>query len=594
MAEERVQRRLAAILAADVVGYSRLMGADEEGTLARMKKLRADVIDPKIAEYRGRIFKTTGDGILAEFPSAVDAVRHAVDVQRTMAGLNADVPEDSRIEFRIGISLGDVMVEGDDLFGNGVNVAARMEGLAEPGSICVSGNVQEHIGNSLDVGLEDLGEQTVKNITEPVRTYRVRIDGSDSTSDSANPADNQLLPLPDKPSIAVLPFENMSGDPEQEYFADGIAEDIITGLSRFSWFFVIARNSSFSYKGTSPDIRRVAEELGVQYVLEGSVRKAANRVRITAQLIEAVTGRHVWAERYDRELTDIFDVQDEISTAITGTIAPEFLSAERKRAERKLPENMDAWDYALRGDTYCRFGSGEEDLDEAIRLFQEAIRIDNKCGMALSGIAHANCVKILSGWAEDIEETRKLAFDAAKRATTIDEHDAWAHANLGWVYHVMRQPTDAEWSLRRALELNPNLAFAEGTLGLCLAHLGKYEEAIIHADRAVRLSPHDPSAATWMIARVIAPLVTEQYEEWRQWAERITEVNPNFPGGWRHLTAAYAYLNRLDEAHNALARLLQLLPGDSLQREKSYIPSIRPEMADRLLEGLRRAGMPEK
>ena len=366
MTEERVQRRLAAILAADIVGFSRLMEADEEGTLARLKTLRADVIDPKVAEYGGRVFKSTGDGVLAEFSSAVDAVRHAIDVQRAMAELNADTPDDSRIAFRIGISLGDVVIDGEDLLGNGVNMAARMEGLADAGGICVSGNVQEHIGNSLDVMFEDMGEQSVKNIARPVRCYRVRrpVDQAARIRQSESA---------DKPSIAVLPFNNISGDPEQEYFADGISEDIITALSRIREFSVIARNSTFTYKGRSVDVQTIAKELAARYVLEGSVRKAGSRVRVTAQLIEGTTGNHLWAERYDRDLVDIFAVQDEITHTVVGTIGPELGRAEQQRANSKPPDNLGAWDCYQRGKWHLHRRTNEqmkEDLAKARSLFE--------------------------------------------------------------------------------------------------------------------------------------------------------------------------------------------------------------------------------
>ena len=347
MAEERVQRRLAAILAADVVGYSRLMGKDEAGTRARFNSHLHELIEPTIASLSGRIVKTTGDGLLVEFGSVVDAVECAVEIQKGMVERNADETDDRRFAFRIGINLGDVIIEEDDIHGDGVNIAARLEGLADPDGICISGTVFDQVGKKLEHTYDDLGEQFVKNIIEPVRTYRIRIDGGVATLTSAKQDDSQPLPLPDKPSIAVLPFENMSGDPEQEYFADGISEDIITALSKFNWFFVIARNSSFTYKGRTVDVKQVANELGVQYVLEGSVRRAGNRVRISAQLIDALSGRHLWAERYDRELTDIFAVQDEITEAITGAVAPSFVSAEARRIERRHPESLDAWERAV-------------------------------------------------------------------------------------------------------------------------------------------------------------------------------------------------------------------------------------------------------
>lgn len=372
MTEERIERRLAAILAADVVGYSGLMEQDETGTLTRLKSLRSEVFDPGTKRYDGRIFKNTGDGALAEFASAVDAVQCAVDIQRELARRNAELPEARRISLRIGISLGDVIVEGDDLFGNGVNIAARMEGLAEPGAICVSGNVHEHMGSALDISFEDLGEQTVKNIMRPVRSYRVNLDA---------PAVGRIIKQPDTPrglsdkaSIAILPFDNISNDPEQEYFCDGVVEDIITEISKFRWLSVIARNSTFTYKGKSVDIKAVGQELGARYVVEGSVRKAGNRIRLTAQLIDSTDGSHVWAEKYDRELADIFDLQDEITQTLVATIEPELASAERNRARNKPTENLDAWELVQKASwnqkqyTPESYALADHLLDEAMTL----------------------------------------------------------------------------------------------------------------------------------------------------------------------------------------------------------------------------------
>ncbi len=347
----RVQRRLAAILAADVAGYSRLMGADEEGTLACLKAIRRELSDPKVKEHRGRIVKTTGDGLLIEFASVVDAVRCAVEVQRAMAERNTDVPPDRRIELRMGINLGDIIKDGRDIYGDGVNVAARLEGLAEPGGICVSRVVRDQVRDRLAFAFEDMGEQQVKNIARPVRVHRIKLfeeEGSPAVRPS-HQATATPLAVPDKPSVAVLPFTNMSGDPEQEYLADGIAEDVITALSRYPSLFVIARNSCFTYKGRAVDVKQVGRDLGVRYVLEGSVRKAGNRIRVTAQLVEAQTGNHVWAERYDRDLVDIFAVQDEITEAATIAVAPAVADAERQRAMRKAPESLDVWAAYQRG-----------------------------------------------------------------------------------------------------------------------------------------------------------------------------------------------------------------------------------------------------
>ena len=375
MAEQRVERRLAAILAADVVGYSRLIGADEQGTLDQLRLLRAELIDPKIAEHRGRIVKTTGDGLLVEFGSVVDGLRCATEWQHDMVARNAGAGEGC-IEFRIGINVGDVVVEHGDIFGDGVNVAARLETLAEPGGICVSARVQEDAAGRLDLGFEDIGEQSLRNIARPVRVFRVR--GSRAVPAASThkiaPVENALA-LPDKPSIAVLPFQNMSRDPEQEFFADGIAEDIITALSRYPSLFVIARNSSFSFKGRAADLKAIGDELGVRYVLEGSLRKSGNRVRLTAQLIEAQSGKHVWAERYDRDLADIFAVQDEITLATTVAIAPAIAEAEQQRAMRKPPASLDAWGFCQRGMWHLGKAS-PADNGLAEQFFRQAIDLD--------------------------------------------------------------------------------------------------------------------------------------------------------------------------------------------------------------------------
>ena len=388
--QDRVERRLAAILAADVAGYSRLTGLDEEGTHARLQDHLRSLVDPKIAEHRGRVVKNTGDGLLAEFSSVVDAVRCALDVQRGMAQRNKDVPQERRIEFRIGINVGDVMIDRGDVFGDSVNVAARLEGLAEPGGICVSRRVLEDIQRKLDIAFEDAGEQQLKNIEGSVRVYRLRLGGAAATTRPA-------LPLPDKPSIAVLPFQNMSGDPEQEYFADGIVEDLIMALSRFRWLFVIARNSSFTYKGRAVDVKRVGRELGVRYVLEGSVRKAENLVRIAGQLIDASTGAHLWADRFDGELKDIFDLQDQVTARVVTVIAPKLVGAEIERAQRKPTDRLDAYDYYLRGEASSRPWTREAN-SEALRLYCKAIELDPDFASAYGRAAFCYVQRKARGW----------------------------------------------------------------------------------------------------------------------------------------------------------------------------------------------------
>ena len=426
MSSGRVERRLAAILAVDVAGYSRLMGEDEEGTLAALRAVRRELGDPKVAEHRGRIVKTTGDGLLVEFASVVDAVRCAVEMQREMIARNTAIPAERRIEFRMGINVGDIIIEDGDIFGDGVNIAARLEALAEPGGICLSAAAHEQVRDRLDLTFDDLGEQQVKNITRPVRTYAVDLG---VPFRAALPA-AAPLPLPDKPSIAVLPFQNMSGDPEQEYFADGIVEDIITALSRIRWLFVIARNSTFTYKGQHVDVKRVGREMGVRYVLEGSVRRGGNRVRITAQLIDAGSGAHVWADRYDRDLNDIFAVQDEITASVAAAIEPALAEAEQQRVLRKPPERLDAWEACQRGFWHFhRYAAEENRL--ALDFFRQAIGLDPNFAPARYGYALALQWDILHFSSRPFLEVQGAAREEAMRAVSLDDKDAMPHAVLG-------------------------------------------------------------------------------------------------------------------------------------------------------------------
>src|SRR5437870_6311412 len=409
-----VERRLAAIFAADVAGYSRLMGEDEEGTHERLKAHLRDLVDPKIKEHRGRIVKNTGDGMLAEFSSVVEAVRCAAEVQRGMAERNAETPEDKRITFRVGINLGDVIAEPNDIYGDGVNVAARLEGLAEPGGICVSRVVRDQVRDKLDFAFEDMGEQQVKNIARPVRVYRIPL--ADMARTKAP------LPLPDKPSIAVLPFTNMSGDPEQEYFADGMVEEIITALSRIHWLFVIARNSSFTYKGQAVDVKQVGRELGVRYVLEGSVRKAGGRVRITAQLIDALGGAHLWADRFDGSLEDVFDLQDKVASSVAGVIEPALQAAEMRRSAARPTTDLTAYDLYLRA-LASFFPITKERIFAALGLLEQAIATDRDYGPALSWAALCHVRLVREGWAEEPETSRRKASDLARQALQVAEND---------------------------------------------------------------------------------------------------------------------------------------------------------------------------
>jgi len=591
MAEKRVQRRLAAILAADVVGYSRLIETDEEGTRERLRNLQVEVIGPQIAADGGRIVKTMGDGILAEFPSAVDAVRNALQVFGAMRECNADVPEKDRIEFRVGITVGDVIVEGEDIHGDGVNVAARLQALCEPGEIYVSVTVYDQAAGKLAASFEDLGVKTLKNIRRPVRTYRVRMDGRGAAGAGAD-HEQPTLELPDKPSIAVLPFENLSADKGQEYFADGIAEDIITGLSRNRGVFVIARNSSFTYKGAAVDVKRVAREMGVRYVLEGSVRKAGSRVRITAQLVDAASGKHVWAERYDRELEDIFAVQDEITQNIVAALGPELASAEIRRARRKDPSSLDAWECTM-GATWHFARPTREDMEEARRLALRAIELDPGAAPAFGILAVTHVRDTVNGWSESAQQSISQAYEAARQAVTLDDRDANAHRALGMAYLLLRRFEDAISSLETAIDLDPNNAAAHGSLAGVLALAGRRDEAVERIATTMRLSPRDPFKHLWLLWRATAEFVEERYDEAAECVRKSLRINPDFPSGLRLLASIYGRVGRTEEARAALDQVLHLVPGQTIETVRSRLPFKRPEDMERYLDGLRKAGLPE-
>jgi len=580
-------RRLAAILTADVAGYSRLIGADESGTLERLRALRRELLDPKIAEHRGRLVKTTGDGLLVEFASVVDALRCAVEVQREMTGRNAGVLHDSRIEFRIGINMGDIVVEDGDIFGDGVNVAARLEALAEPGSICVSARVQEDAAGKLDLVFEDLGEQQLKNIARSVRAYRVVTE--------ARPAMPQITagpPLPDKPSIAVLPFTNMSADPEQEFLADGIAEDVITALSRYPSLFVIARNSSFTYKGRAVDVKQIGRELGVRYVLEGSLRKSGNRIRVTAQCVEAETGKHVWAERYDRELADIFAVQDEITEAATIAIAPAIADAERQRAMRRPPANLDAWAAYQRGLWHL----GQANKDDNVlsqQFFRQAIDLDPNFAGGYSGLSTAYILAVTQFQTRPIAELQELAAPLARRAVALDNTDADARACLAVVLLTRGDFGAVQIEADRALAASPNLAHAHGVRGVGLMLAGEREEGIRSLLNCTRLDPLDPLVSLRLSQIALGHYFSRDYEAAVEVAKRIIQSYPDFPTSYRTLAAALAQVGRLDEAKDTLAKALALAPLSFDMYVRGRPPWIRGEDHAHMLEGLRKAGWKE-
>ncbi len=584
-----MERRLAAILAADVVGYTRLMGADETGTLRRLTELRQQVLEPLIAEHRGRVVKLMGDGLLVEFASVVDALTCAVAWQNGVTAREADTDEERRLQFRIGINIGDIIVEGDDIHGDGVNIAARLEGQAEPGGICLSGDAYRQAKGKVEIDFEDLGERDLKNVAEPFRVYRIA--GVSSGTGAASPA-REPLPLPDKPSIAVLPFDNMSGDPDQEYFADGIAEDIITALSKFRWFFVIARNSSFTYKGKSVDVKQVAEELGVRYVLEGSVRKAGSRVRISAQLIDAATGNHVWAERYDRELADIFDLQDEMTAIIVGAIEPELGSAERDRAKRKPPENLDAWDRYQRG-LWHLWRFTRDDYGEAERLFQSAIDLDPGFGPAYAGVAYLFTLRVIFGWTDTPDQTLGRALRAGQLAVSTDDKDPFAHFALGRVQTLQGEFETAIAELEKAIDLNPNLALAYYGLGFALSWSGRAREALPHIHKAIRQSPHDPLLWRFENMAGVAHVQLGEYVEAVEWLRKAAR-HPN-AAFWPnlHLVVAFVEQEEWDKARAAMDAALQLQPDLSLTVVAAIIRQFHLDYKDRILSALRKAGLPK-
>ena len=591
MKPQHEERRLTSILAADVVGYSGLMAADESGTLAQLKTHRKELLEPKTAEYHGRVVKLMGDGTLMEFGSVVDAVNFAVDVQRAMVERNAKVPEDQRIIYRVGINIGDIIVEGDDIYGDGVNVAARLEQLAQPGGICISRTVFNHIRKKVDLAFEDLGEKQVKNIPDPIRVYRVDLSPTDTGSVSRG-ADAASPPLPDKPSIAVLPFDNMSGDPEQEFFADGMAEDIITCLSHHRWFFVIARNSSFTYKGHATDVKQVAKELGVRYVLEGSVRKAGNRVRVTAQLIDATTGNHIWAEHYDRELDDIFALQDEITETIVASVEPELGAVERERARRKPPENLDAWGSYQRGLWHLFDDVKRDALTEAKRLFQRACELDPGFAVAHAELAYTHVAEIIRGLTDDPEASLDEAADAAERAVALDAKDPATRCALGRVLIFRHAYKRAIAEMEAAIGLNASFSRGYYGLGMALMYGGRPEESIPQFEKGIRLSPRSPVLWAYWMMLGLAYINLEKYEEAAASFEKaIEQPNAAFMA-FAYAAAALGHLGRTDEARAVLAEAETRKPGFSIDTVRSTAGQLGPHSGvDRIVDGLRKAGM---
>ncbi len=578
-----MERRLAAILAADVVGYTRLMGADETGTLERLKSLRRELVQPKIAERGGRIVKLMGDGLLAEFPSVVEAVQCAIDIQQEVAEREPEISDDRRIRLRIGINLGDIIVEGSDIYGDGVNVAARLEGLADPGGICISGKVHEEVRNKLSTAFEDLGEQEVKNVPEPVRVYRWTDAAADPMPGMARA--EGTLTLPDKPSIAVLPFVNMSGDPEQEYFSDGITEDIITELARYRSLFVIARNSSFAYKGQSPNVGMIGQELGVAYVVEGSVRKAGNRVRVTVQLVEAASGNHLWAERYDRDLEDIFAVQDELVREVAAAVPGQLHAAAVQRARRRPVENLTAYDYVLRGEWLRHQDFGDR---EALALLEKAIEIDPQCARAYDQLAGYHAYSVFAHGAS-IDESVQLARSLAEKALEIDPADPSVQATVAHAYIMVGEHDLARRHIERAIKLNPNDYYVMISAALVLAYLGDHGEGQNWIRMLLR---HDPNMGASM-----QEIIFDVYYMARRYEDAIESIK-----GWREppphvlaeIAAAYAQADRMDDARATLAMYTKTRPAGDTGAEFVHAHvrmCARAEDRDHWLEGYRKAGL---
>lgn len=585
-------RKIAAILAADVVGYSRLAGVDEDRTLARLRALRSDVIDPTIAVHHGRVVKRTGDGALVEFRSVVEAVRCAIEVQNSMVERNTGLPVDRRIEFRIGIHLGDVVEENDgDLMGDGVNIAARLEGVATPGAICLSEDAYRQVKARLDLSVSDLGAISLKNIAEPIRVYSLEV-GAPSEASRAVVLNRvpEIPERPNKPSIAVLPFQNMSGDPEQEYFADGIVEDIITALSRFKSLFVIARNSSFTYKGRAVDIKQVGRELGVRYVLEGSVRKAGGRVRITGQLIDSDTGAHLWADRFEGSLEDVFDLQDQVTASVVTAIAPKITQAEMERARRKPTNSLDSYDLYLRALTLFHQFTPES-LSEAVALLRRAMDVD-------PSFAPAAALSLLSfGWWHSEARGERPNTDEALRlarqmgANPSDDPDVlWM---VGWVLAYLAGETATGKSLiDRGLVLNPNCAQAWLASGYVNSFANNNEAAIEALQRAARLSPLDPLGQLMKFGTALAHLQSGRHQEAIAWADQALQQKPGFINAMIVRAAACGHLDRREEGHEWVGRIAQIAPTLAISEIRNFLSVFFvPEALAWQVDGLAKAGM---
>lgn len=593
MPSERVERRLAAVLAADVAGYSRLMGRDEERTLANLKSFRKTLVDPAIVAHRGRIVKTTGDGMLVEFASAVDAARCAVEVQRGMAAQNADVPQDLRIEFRIGIHVGDIIIDDNDIFGDGVNIAARLEGIAEPGGVCISDDAHRQIRGKIDIAFDDIGEQTLKNIAEPMRAWHIRFasKAAPAIQPSSSPIQIQDLALPDKPSIVVLPFDNMSAEPGQDYLADGIVEAITAALSCIRSFFVIARSSAFTYKGRSTNARDIGKELGVAYLLEGSVQKAGNRLRIIVQLIETEGGAHVWSSRFDGAIDEFFDLEDRITEQVAGALQPSIRIAEIERSRRKRPQDLGSYDYTMRAMPHV-WALEKEESAKALELLEKALAIDSEYPLALSLAGWCHAQRSVYNWADDIAKSQAMARSFAERAAEMSGDDPVILAVLGAVHTFVRNHGTARVLLERAVAIDPNAAWAWTRLGWLENYADQHQKAIENFERALRLSPIDPMNFNNYVGMGSAHEVAQEYDKAAAFYRRALEERPNASWIYRNLASSLSGAGRIEEAKQAFAEVMRSYPDLTVSKFKQAMV-FSPAVLNRMAENLRKLGLPD-
>ena len=591
MSSERVERRLAAVLAADVAGYSRLMGRDEERTHEQLRTFRKTLVDPEIAAHRGRIVKNTGDGMLVEFAGVVDAARCALDIQRAIAKTNADVPPELRIEFRIGIHVGDIIIDDNDIFGDGVNIAARLEGVAEPGGVCISDDAHRQIRGKIDVDFDDIGEQTLKNIVEPMRAWRMRLADEASSAIPSTSPPVRVLALPDKPSIVVLPFDNMSAEPGQDYLADGIVEAITAALSCIRSFFVFARSSAFTYKGRATNAREVGKELGVAYLLEGSVQKAGNRLRIIVQLVETEGGAHVWSSRFDGAIDDFFDLEDRITEQVAGALQPSIRIAEIERSRRKRPQDLSSYDFTMRAMPHV-WALEKEESAKALELLEKAIAIDPQYPLALSLAGWCHAQRSVYNWADDIAESQAMARRLAERAAEMSGDDPVTLAVLGAVHTFVRNHGTARVLLERAVTLDPNAAWAWSRLGWIEAYADQPQKAIDNFERALRLSPIDPMNFNNYVGIGSAHEVAQEYDQAASFYRRALEERPNASWIYRNLASVLSGAGRVEEAKQAFTKMKRYYPDLTISKFKQAMV-FSPAVLGRMGENLRKLGLPE-